>query len=66
MTILGLAESFKTMNQPGPTGTLFDRLFIEKCRRLGSQYLFKSSICAIKIWNRYFDSLESMNFSATL
>ena len=27
VTILGLAESFKTMNQPGLTVTLFDGLF---------------------------------------
>ena len=30
MTILGLAESFKTMNWPGPTVTLFESLFFEK------------------------------------
>ena len=30
MTILGLAESFKTMNRPGPTVTLFDGFFLEK------------------------------------
>jgi len=27
MTILGVAESFKTMNRPDPTVTLFDSLF---------------------------------------
>ena len=35
MTVLGLAESFKTMNRPdpvqlNPTVTLFDRLFFGK------------------------------------
>ena len=30
MTILGLAESFQTMNQPSPTVTLFDGLFLGK------------------------------------
>ena len=29
MTILGLAESFKTMNRPDPTVTLFDAYFSE-------------------------------------
>ena len=33
MTILGLTESFKTMNRPDPTATLFDSLFLEKYRR---------------------------------
>ena len=36
MTILGLAESFKTLNRPepaGPTLTLFDSLFLEKYKR---------------------------------
>ena len=28
MNILGLAESFKTMNWPGPTITVFDGLFL--------------------------------------
>ena len=58
MTILGLAESFKTMNQPsqtrpGSTVTLFDGLFLGKYKRWGreilTQPLFNSSICAIKI-----------------
>ena len=30
MTILGLAKSFKAMNRPGPTVTLFDGLFLGK------------------------------------
>ena len=30
MTILGLAESFKTMNQSDPTVTLFDDLFLSE------------------------------------
>ena len=29
MIILGLAESFKTMNRPDPPVTLFDYLFLE-------------------------------------
>ena len=33
MTILELAESFKTMNRPGPTVTLFDSLFLRKHKR---------------------------------
>ena len=70
MTILELAESFKMMNgpdqaQPGPiwpdpTVTLFDSIFlgnynIER-RGILTQPLFKSSTCAIKLW----DSLETM------
>ena len=68
MTILALAESFKMKNrQPDPaqldqtrpnlTITLFDNLFFEKYKRLGreimTQSLFKSSICAINIWDRF-------------
>ena len=61
MTILGLAESFKTMNRPDPipfpTVTLFDGLFLGNYkiweREILSQSSFKSSICAIKIWDRY-------------
>ena len=30
MTIFGIADSFKTMNRPDPTVTLFDGLFIRK------------------------------------
>jgi len=33
MTILGLAESFKTVNQPDPNVTLFDGLFLRKYKR---------------------------------
>ena len=33
MTILGPAESIKTMNWPGPTVTLFDGLFLRKYER---------------------------------
>ena len=33
MTILGLAESFKTITRPGPTVTLSDGLFLRKYRR---------------------------------
>ena len=58
MTILGLAESFKTMNRPDTTVTLFDGLFFGNYMRQGIEILtqlllFKSSICAIKIWDRY-------------
>jgi len=57
MTILGPAESFKTMSRPNPTVTLFDSLFIAKYKRLGRKILrrslFISSICAIKILDRY-------------
>ena len=51
MTILGLIESFKTMNRsdlfrPDPTVTLYDGLFV------GNFYTtFKSSIYAIEIWD---------------
>ena len=64
MTILGLAESFKTMNRPGPIVTLFDGLFLGKYKKQGREILtqssFKYAICAINI-----DSLETMRFSAT-
>ena len=58
MTILGLAESFKTMNRQDLTVTLFDGLFIGNYMRQGIRILtqlllFKSSICAIKIWDQY-------------
>ena len=62
MTILGLAESPKTINRPDlirpdPTVTQFDSLFIEKYKRqrrkILTQSLFLSLICAIKICNRY-------------
>ena len=33
MTILGLAESFKTMNRPDPTVTLFDALFLGEYKK---------------------------------
>ena len=53
MTILGLGESFKTVNQPDPTVTLYDGLFLGKYKRYRSKILtepsFKSSICDIKI-----------------
>ena len=58
MTILGPAESFKTMNRPDLsqsdlTVTLFDGLFYGKYKRQGREILtqssFKSLICAIKI-----------------
>ena len=62
MTILGLAESFKTKNRPGParpvpTARLFDGLFLgsykRKERKILKQSLFKSSIYAFKIRDRY-------------
>ena len=39
MTILGLAESFKTMNRPDPTVTLFDGLFLGNGLLLHSQFV---------------------------
>ena len=33
MTILGLVEPIKTMNQPDPIVTLFDELFLRKYKR---------------------------------
>ena len=58
MTILGLAESLKTMNRADPTVTLFERLFFGKYERqrreiLSPQPSFKSLIYAIAIWDRY-------------
>ena len=57
MTILGLAESFKTMNRPDPIITLFDDLYLGKYKRYGHEILtqssFKSSICAIQIGDQY-------------
>ena len=35
MTSVGLAESFKTMNQPESTVTLFDSLLLGKYERYG-------------------------------
>ena len=54
MTTLGLSESFKTMNQPGPTVTLFDGLFLGKYKNRDEKFgqnLY--SICAFKIWDQY-------------
>ena len=58
MTILGLVESYKTINRQDPKVTLFDGLFIGNYKRQGIKILtrlllFKSSICAIEIWDRY-------------
>ena len=57
VTILELSESFKTMNRPGPNLTLFDSLFIGKCKRYELKILtqspLRSSIISIKIENRY-------------
>ena len=39
MTILGLAESFTTMNRPDPTITLFDGLFLGKCKWKGRWFV---------------------------
>ena len=33
MTILGLAKSFKMVNRPDPTETVFDSLFLGKYKR---------------------------------
>ena len=68
MTILGLAESFKAMNRtdltrPNPTVPLIDGLFLGKYIRYGREILtltlFKSSICVIKIWNKYLRQFEN-------
>ena len=52
MTILRVAELFKTMNRPGPTVTPFDSLFLGKYKRYGNEILtqssFNSSICVSK------------------
>ena len=69
MTILGLAESFKTMNQPDPTrlgqtATLFDGLSQEHYKRL-THSSFMSSFCVIKFRINIFDRLETMRFLAT-
>ena len=57
MTILGLAESFKTMNRPDPTETLLTAYFSEKIKREGitilTQSSFKSLIYDFRIWDRY-------------
>ena len=52
MTILGLAESFETVNQPGltrpcQTMTLFDYLFLG----IFTQSSLKFSICVMKLWD---------------
>ena len=50
MTYLGPAESFKTMNRPGPTVMLFDGLFLGIYRKIETWKIsFKSSIHAIEI-----------------
>ena len=63
MTSLGLAESFKTMNRPDrdalsrlitqKVGKKFSFRIRRKERGILKQSLFKSSICAIKIWDRH-------------
>ena len=47
MTILGLAESFRTMDrpemtQPGPAMTLFDGFFLRKSQKNGIEILTQS------------------------
>ena len=65
MTILGLAESLKTTNQPEPTGTLFDDLFLGKYIKYRDLKfwpklrIYKSSICFFLIWNRYLRWFEN-------
>ena len=61
MTIFGLAESFKTINRPGPTVTLFDGLFLGKSRNHHTSHQFVLSKFGIDI----FDSLKTIRFSAT-
>ena len=48
MTILGLAESFKTMNRPDLSVTLFDGLFLEKYKRWGIEVF---DIVFIQVFN---------------
>ena len=71
MTILRIAESFKTMNWIDPTIKLFDGLFLGNdikkgtlkfCYNLHSSLQFVFSKFGIDI----FDSLETIRFSATL
>ena len=59
MTISGLAESFKTMNRPGLTVTLFDSLFFGKWNFLHN---FHSSLqfVLLKFAIDNFNSLETM------
>ena len=52
MTIFGQAESFKLMNRPDPTVTLFDGLFLKKYTRWGPEtslqfVLFKFGIAIL-------------------
>ena len=65
MIILGLAESFNTMNwpapaSPDPTVTLFDCLFIGKYKRKGREILTQ-----LQFEKKIFNSLETMRFLAT-
>ena len=60
MNILGLDESLKRLTgptRPDPTVILFDGWFIGNFKRKGreilTQSILKSSICVIKIWDRY-------------
>ena len=44
MTILGLAESFKTMNRPDPTVMLFGGLYLRKNKIQSHEILTQSSL----------------------
>ena len=57
MTILGLAESFKMMNRPGPTVTLFDGLFIGKYKKIE---MWNFDTIFIWVFNLYYYNLESI------
>ena len=50
MIILGLVESFKTMNWPDPTLTLLDGLIFGKFKRQGRE-IFTQSLFKIEIQN---------------
>ena len=69
MTILWLAESFKTMNWPDPTVTPFDGLFLGKYKYRESKFWrnlhLSLQFVILKFEIDICDSLETMRFSKT-
>ena len=64
MTIFGQAESFKLMNRPDPTVTLFDGLFLKKYTRWGPETSLQFVLFKFGIVILY--SLKTMWFSAII
>ena len=68
MITLGLAESFKIMNQPDlarPNRDAFWRLISRKVLKIRTIYLNLQILIRIMIFQTIYDSLETIHFSAS-